>query len=458
MSFADIRVQPTGQGFSAAKANLNRIKVPADKSIAHRIGMFAGLGRGVLEVVNYPLGDDNRRTLNFSRVLGADIDVIETTSDYMRLKIHGIGGQPKLRADMVDCGNSGTTSRLCMGITAGLPIKLSFTGDASLTKRPMRRVTEHLQAMGANIVPHQAGGDPDKLPLTVEGGKLRDYSFYNHRASAQVKSAVLLAALTGGVTVTITEPLLSRDHTERFLVGYGYDIQTAPGCVITLRSKGLSHHNSGTFSIPGDPSSAAFWAALAVLTNSNVVLEQICTNPTRDGFFRVLRALGADVVVTAQHHSNPELVQDLCVGGYLQRGGLVQGELAVSAIDELPLLALLGMFVPMGQCVDIRDAAELRVKETDRIEAIADVIRAFGGQVESGPDWIKSGPPPQGFNRNCQLVVDAKHDHRIAMGAAVAAVGAGMSILIKGGGVADISYPQFWSELERRGLAQVQKI
>ena len=462
MTFADILVRPTGKGFSG-KDRANVIAVPADKSISHRIAMFAGLGRGAVEVANYPLGDDNRRTLDFVRTLGADIDILEKCDDRLRVNIVGIGGQPKLRADLVDCGNSGTTSRICMGITAGLPIRLSFDGDASLTKRPMRRVTEHLEAMGAKIMPYKAGGDPDKLPLTVAGGKLHDYSFHNKKASAQVKSAVLMAGLTGGVTVTVTEPALSRDHTERFLAGYGYDIETAPGR-ITLRSKGLDHDNSGAFTIPGDPSSAAFWAALAVLTDGEAaIVRQVCTNPTRDGFFAALREFGADIRVAAEHATTPELVQDLHIGGKLARGGRIKGELVVRAIDELPLLALLGMFVPAGEHIDIRDAAELRVKETDRIDAIADVIRAFGGDVETGPDWIRSGPPVGGFvGREAKnfspLQIDACHDHRIAMGAAVAAIGAGIPILIKGGGVADISYPQFWHELQSRGLAQVEKI
>ncbi|RMF12461.1 MAG: 3-phosphoshikimate 1-carboxyvinyltransferase [Candidatus Dadabacteria bacterium] len=451
--FVDIEITPTGFPSDHLEAS-----VPADKSISHRAAMFAGLGRGVQQIPNYPLGDDNQRTLDVMAALGADITQSDRDAGKQSIAISGIAGQPGVTQAMLFCGNSGTTARLSMGFCAGFDGAWTFDGDASLRRRPMARVIDHLVAMGADVRATPKSEAPGFLPLTLLGGPLRPYRMINHRRSAQVKSALLLAALTGRTEVEIVEPVLSRDHTERFLRHCGYPLQMETGddgeTRLRLHADGVRHDNAPELLLPGDPSSAAFWAALAAGVEHPVRIPGVCVNPTRTGFFDALVRMGARIERSPVAET-PEPVADLIVSGGLAHGVTVAGNEVVAAIDELPLLALLGMFLPAGECVEIRDAGELRVKETDRIEAVAQVVRAFGGEVETGADWLRvSGH--RDVRSAGPVEIDALHDHRIAIGGAIAALIARRPLRVKGGGVADISYPQFWQQLVDSGLADVR--
>lgn len=422
------------------------IAVPGDKSIAHRALIFAGMARGGSILEHFPGGADNRATAGLMTALGAGIEVDAETGV---VRVEGFGDRPREAEQVIDCHNSGTTARLGLGLLAGFEQVAVLTGDESLRRRPMARVVGPLRAMGAQIL---GRADGQRLPMAIRGGQLGQIRHESPVASAQVKSAILLAGLTGGAPVELVEPTLSRDHTERFLMHLGYPLRV-DGSTVRLEAAERGHEGF-RFEVPGDPSSAAFWAALAALDPAaSVSLPRIAWNPGRIGFFRLLGRMGVDLEPERIVQDGPEDLANLHVRGTVNAGLSVDGPAVVAAIDELPMLALMGLFVESG--VRIADAAELRAKETDRIETTAAVARAFGGEVETWEDGLFVRP---GREQPSQVEVDSAGDHRIAMAAAVVAAAGSTELLLEGAEAVSVSYPGFWETLARLGVAEVDAL
>ena len=412
-----------------------RLRVPGDKSISHRYALLAALAGGTSTISGYSTGADCRSTLRCLRALGVDIEETAETGETSTVTVAGRGIGAFVRpAQVLDAGNSGTTMRLLAGILAGHPFDTVLTGDASLQRRPMRRIIDPLQRMGGHV--DAADGRP---PLRIRGGALEGIAYTPPVASAQVKSAVLLAGLHARGITRVRERTPTRDHTERALEAFGAPVTRAAGAVAVA---GGSPLRPLALAVPGDPSSAAFWAVTAAaVPDSDVTLEAVGLNPTRTAFLDVLRRAGADIEMDVANTSGGEPS-----GGIRIRSGRLRdveiGATEVPAlIDELPVL---GALAAHGPAVEVTGAAELRHKESDRITALAAGLRAIGVRVEERPDGFRAerdGTPAGG-------TVDAAGDHRLAMAFAVAALaGAGPSV-IAGAGVVDVSYPGFFSALD----------
>ena len=412
-----------------------RLRVPGDKSISHRYALLAALAGGTSTISGYSTGADCRSTLRCLRALGVDVEETAETGETSTVTVAGRGIGAFVRpAQALDAGNSGTTMRLLAGILAGHPFDTVLTGDASLQRRPMRRIIDPLQRMGGHV--DAADGRP---PLRIRGGALEGIAYTPPVASAQVKSAVLLAGLHARGITRVRERTPTRDHTERALEAFGAPVTRADGAVAVA---GGSPLRPLALAVPGDPSSAAFWAVTAAaVPDSDVTLEAVGLNPTRTAFLDVLRRAGADIEMDVANTSGGEPS-----GGIRIRSGRLRdveiGATEVPAlIDELPVL---GALAAHGPAVEVTGAAELRHKESDRITALAAGLRAIGVRVEERPDGFRAerdGMPAGG-------TVDAAGDHRLAMAFAVAALaGAGPSV-IAGAGVVDVSYPGFFSALD----------
>ena len=416
---------------STAMGLAGRIRLPADKSIAHRAAILAALADGDSTLIGFPDAADPQSTLACLRALG-----VETTEAEDSLIVHGLGGELRPPAGPLDCGNSGTTMRLLAGVLAGQPFASTLTGDASLTARPMDRIAEPLRAMGAEIT--LAGG---RAPVTVRGGALRSIEYELPVASAQVKSCVLLAGLFAEGRTTVIETAPSRDHTERML---GLDVLELGGKRYVSVEGGM-RPAAGTWVIPRDPSAAAFFlVAGATAAASHVEMRAVGLNPSRTAFLDVLRAMGAQITVRNERTHGREPIGDLTVqtdGGRLH-GLALGGDLIPNLIDEIPALAVAAAFAE-GRTT-IRDAAELRLKETDRLAATAAFLTAMGASVEEHADGltIEGGRPLHG------APVESRGDHRIAMAAAVAALGATGETTIAGAECVAVSFPGFWDELD----------
>jgi 3-phosphoshikimate 1-carboxyvinyltransferase len=406
------------------------LRMPGDKSLSHRAFILGALADGPVEVTGAAPSGDVRSTVAALRLLGARID----------------GGPPDavvegpLRepSDVLDCGNSGTGMRLLAGLCAGIDGLAVLTGDASLRSRPMGRVAEPLRRMGA-LVDGRGGGD--LAPIAVRGGSMRALDHDLPVASAQVKSAILLAGLAADGTTRVREPGPSRDHTERMLRWMGVRVTGGPG-EVSLSPGPLS---ARPLQVSGDPSSAAFWlVGGAVLPGSQVRVADLCLNPTRTGVLDVLRAMGAPVVAHADREWSGEPVGDVEVTATALGPAEVAGDLVVRAIDELPVLAVAGA---LGSGLEVRDAAELRVKEVDRIEAVADLLGALGATVETQEDGFVV-PGGQSLTGG---TVDSRGDHRIAMAAAIAALAAAEPVLVTGFRAVATSYPSFLADLRSLG-------
>jgi 3-phosphoshikimate 1-carboxyvinyltransferase len=396
--------------------------------------MLAALGDGSSRITGILESDDVRSTASVLRTLGAQIPLPSPD-----ITVRGVGLRG-LRAptNELDCGNSGTTTRLMAGIVAGLPITATFVGDASLSRRPMRRVSEPLEAMGARIELPAHGG----LPMVVHGGALKDIEWRSEVASAQVKSAILLAGLVGGVRVTVDEPAPTRDHTERMLgargveiVRYGprIELAAAHGCITALDTI-----------VPADPSSAAFFAGLAALAEEgSLSLTGVCVNETRTGFLETLRRMGATVEFARDCLSGGEWISPVVVRPGVLRGIRLDEAIVPSMIDELPLLACLATRAE-GETV-ITGAAELRVKESDRIAAVVANLRAIGAEaseLEDGMRIIGSRSPLRG-------AIKTYGDHRLAMSFGVLGALPGNDIQIDDRDCVAVSYPGFWADLTK---------
>ena len=425
------------------------IRVPGDKSIGHRSLIFAALGRGVSHITGLSEGLDNAATRQAFRSMGVAVESNEATTT-----VHGVGLRGlQMPTDVVDCGNSGTTMRLLAGLLSGQRFGTRMTGDDSLTRRPMGRVIEPLRARGAHIA-GTAGAKPDEVypPISiaplVEGEALKGIEYSMPIASAQVKSALLLSGLYASGPTAIEEPVLSRDHTERMMLALGVPLQTAGASVVV----DPNHEWAGGWEpfewhVPGDPSSAAFpLIAAAMVPGSQVSVQDVCVNPTRTGLFDWLRLLGANISLRPSGHgAGDEPMAEIAVAHGTVRSSLAGGELIVRMIDEIPAVCALAA-VAQGR-TEIRDAAELRVKESDRIATMAHVLGAFGVPCEELPDGliITGGGPLRGAE------IESRGDHRIAMAATLLGLLAEGESLIDGAEAVDTSFPGFVALLRSLG-------
>lgn len=418
----------------AAPYLTGRAELPADKSIAHRTAMLAALGDGESRIVHYPGSADPQSTLSCVRALGIPTSV--DAEGVLHVFGRGPGGlrQPE---GPLDCGNSGTTMRLFAGILAGQRFDTVLTGDASLSGRPMRRVQAPLGAMGARI--ELVDGH---APMRVLGSRLRGIEYELPVASAQVKSCVLLAGLFADGTTTVVETTPSRDHTERML---GLDAVEIGGRRY-LSVEGGRRVPAGLYVVPGDFSAAAFLlVAGSIVGEAALVLPGVGMNPTRTGLLEVLRAMGARIVVSNERTVSGEPVADLLVHSSGLTGVTVGGSIIPNLVDEIPILAVAATQAE-GRTV-ISDAGELRVKESDRLAALARGLTALGARVEERPDGLViDGPTPL-----VGATVEAFGDHRIAMAMGVAGLVASGSTTVLGASSASVSFPGFWALLDRLG-------
>lgn len=436
----------------AAHLLAGTITVPGDKSIGHRALLFSLLSATPVRVLGLGDGADNGRSARAITALGGAI-----TRDGAAHVIRGTGLDGMLPpAASIDCGNSGTTIRLLCGLLAGQRFPTTLFGDESLSRRPMRRVIEPLAAMGATITgtTSVATGLDVTPPLTIgpASGPLRAIDYALPMASAQVKTAVLLAGLYADGATAITEPGPSRDHSERMLAYLGAPLTTA-GCRTVVDTRGWDRRLAGDgFEVPGDPSSAAFLVIAALLAGAHEVrLPGICTNPTRTGFLDAIAAMGGLVTLDAPRDAGPEPVADLVVRGPAPglRATEIAGDLAVRAIDELPVLAVLA--ARAHGTTTVRNADELRVKESDRIATTCAMLQAFGVACEPRPDgFVIEGRPDRPLTA---ARVHADGDHRIAMAAAVAALVADGPTEIDDADNVATSYPGFAAALTQLGAA-----
>jgi len=417
------------------------VRPPGDKSISHRALMLAALagggGRGgTSELEGLLTGADVKSTARVLRQLGAEIS---TVRDGSAVTVHA--SRLSHPASRLHCGNSGTTARLMLGILAGQSFEATLTGDASLRRRPMRRVTEPLRAMGAEFT----AGRSDALPLTIRGGRLHGLTYTTPVASAQIKSALLLAGLTGRVAVTIREPYRSRDHTERLLAHLGLGMHERDGAIVyEPPPEARSVVPAFQLAVPGDASSAAFLVGAATLAQGGeLVIENVGVNPTRTGFLVVLARMGARVERVNLRDAGGEPVADLVArpGSGSLRGTEVAAAEVPTLVDEVPMLAVLASRAE-GETV-FREVGELRVKESNRLELIAANLRAVGVEAEArGNDLHVCGTtrPPRGR-------VDTARDHRLAMAFAVLGTVPGADVRLSERASVAISYPRFFTDL-----------
>ncbi len=409
------------------------ITVPGDKSISHRAVMLAAMSNGPCVIRGFLPSEDCLSTVGAIRALGIEIE----RPDDETLIVHGNRRVFTAPKDDIDCGNSGTTMRLLAGILAGQPFRSRLTGDASLSKRPMKRIMEPLRQMGAKI---SAEGENDRPPLVIEGGKLSPIHYISPVASAQVKSAVLLAGMFASGKTSVTEPSQSRDHTERMLE---YFLVRPQKQDLTVSIHGGFTPESRDFQVPGDISSAAFWmVAAAANLQSHLLVKNIGLNETRTGIISVLVRMRAQVREAVQTEE-AEPLGTIEIKGARLKGTVIEGREIPNVIDEIPILAVAAALA-QGQTI-IRDANELRVKETDRLTAIATNLRAMGAQVAEREDGLEifGGVPLQGAR------VQSFGDHRIAMAFAVAGLFAEGETVIQDVDCVNTSYPGFYKQLEQ---------
>lgn len=407
--------------------------VPGDKSLSHRALIFSALATGRSRVRDILQSADVHSTAGVLRALGVAVPPL---GEDIVIDARGARAMLAPRVDL-DCGNSGTTTRLMAGVAAGCAFRSRFIGDASLSKRPMRRVARPLVAMGARVELESGDG----LPMVIEGGALRSIAWTSETASAQIKSAILLAGAVGGVAVEVTEPSRSRDHTERMLRALGARV-VIDGT--RVRVEAISELAPLDVRVPADPSSAAFLVALATLSRSAPIsVPNVCLNPTRIGFFDVLRSMGAAVAIDEGADQGGEPTGTIRASHSELRGVSVSESRVPSMIDELPLLACVGACA--RGTTEIRGAAELRVKESDRIATVVSNLRSIGASAEELPD----GLVVTGSTGPLAGRVITHGDHRIAMAFGVLGALPGNEIEIDDRACVAVSYPAFWDDLAR---------
>jgi len=429
------------ESIQPAKRLSGGIELPGDKSISHRYAMLAALADGASELRNFAAARDCHSTLGCLKSLGADVKVDGSTVHISGRGLHGL----KSSWRTLDAENSGTTIRLLSGILSGQSFTTRITGDSSLQKRPMKRVITPLREMGATI----HGRDDNFPPLEIQGGKLRAIHYQMPMASAQVKSAILLAGLYADGETSVTEPAPTRDHTELALQAFEAPVRKQGR---TICVSGIAANNSRaalravSLDVPGDISSAVFFiAAASLLPESDLYISNVGLNPTRSAILDFFNQMGASITIAHLQSNTGELIGDLSVKGASLKGGLVSGDLVPLLIDELPMLAALGPCTEQG--IEIRDAAELRVKESDRIAALAENLKRMGAKVEERPDGLRVEGRSAGPLHGAEI--DPRGDHRIAMAFAVAGLAAQGETRILDPACAAVSYPAFFSELRR---------
>jgi len=405
-----------------------QLQVPGDKSISHRSVIIGSIAAGETHISNFLPGEDCLRTVRCLQQLGVHIEFIDPTT----LKIHGQGLYGLAEADnYLDVGNSGTTIRLLAGVLAGQEFYSVLTGDASLRRRPMGRIITPLRQMGAQIW----GRKNDTLaPLSIKGARLKGIHYRSPVASAQVKSAILLAGLYARGETSVTEPALSRDHTEKMLANYGAKIQTA-GLTSVISPGELVGQN---IKVPGDVSSAAFFlTAAAIIPESSVTVKNVGLNPTRTGIIEVLAEMGATVKISNSGRNAGELMGDITVAAGKLKGITIGGNLIPRLIDEIPILAVAAAAAE-GETV-IRDAAELKVKESNRLQALATELSRFGVNIQATADGliIRGGKDYRG------AVCHSYNDHRIAMACTLMGLIASGETLIQNAECIKVSFPGF---------------
>jgi 3-phosphoshikimate 1-carboxyvinyltransferase len=413
------------------------VQLPGDKSISHRYAMLAGIAEGPSRLENYSTGADCASTLACMRALGVQWQRKDGPGNV--IEVEGRGLSLSAPSSPLDCGNSGSTMRMLSGIAAGQPFSSEMIGDESLSRRPMERVIKPLSAMGAHI-----DSQHGKPPLRITGGSLKSIDYRMPVASAQVKSCVLFAGLYAEGETRVDEPLRTRDHTELALRAFGVGLdrkRTGEGSEVRVRGGQRLH--GVEIRIPGDISSAAFFlCAAGLFPGSQLTISHLLMNPTRARLLDVLMQMGLRISVTQLDEIHGELVGSLQIEGATLKGTTLAGADSAALIDEIPVLAAIAPYTEQG--IEVRDAKELRIKESDRIAAIATNLRQMGAQVEEREDGLKI-PGRQNLHG---AELDSFHDHRIAMAFAVAGLRAKGETLIRGAESAAISYPAFFQTLE----------
>lgn len=418
--------------FQYAKKLTGEVKIPGDKSISHRAVMFGSLANGQTRVRHFLQGADCLSTISCFEKMGIRID---NTAE--QIIIHGKGLHGLSRpSELLYTGNSGTTTRLIAGILAAQDFDVILTGDASICRRPMKRIMEPLSMMGANIT---SEGGNDCTPLHISAAKLHGIDYRSPVASAQVKSSILLAGLYADGSTSVTEPAVSRNHTELMLRGFGAHVETKDCTAIIHPEPDLRGLD---ICVPGDISSAAYFIAAGLLVpNSEILIRNVGVNPTRDGILKAALAMGADITLLNERCDAGEPTADLLVRSTPLHGTVIEGSLIPTLIDEIPVIAVMAAFAE-GETI-IRDAAELKVKESDRIAVVAENLKALGCDITPTGDGmiIRGGKTLHGGRVRSYL------DHRIAMSFAVAALMIDDEVMMEDAQCVDISYPAFYKDL-----------
>ena len=408
-----------------------KLTIPGDKSISHRAVMFGALAQGTTRITHFLEGADCLSTISCFQAMGIHI---QKNKDEVLVEGKGLHGL-KAPLDILDVGNSGTTTRLISGILAGQDFTSQLTGDASIRQRPMGRIITPLSLMGAQITSQNQNGC---APLTIQGGHLHGIHYQSPVASAQVKSCVLLAGMYADAPTSVTEPVLSRNHTELMLNYFGAQVTSKGTTASILPQPDLKARD---ITVPGDISSAAYFIAAGLLVpGSEILLCNVGINPTRDGLLRVCQAMGGDITLLNVRNDG-EPTADLLIRSSSLHGTEIKGEIIPTLIDEIPMIAVMAAFA--DGTTGIRDAAELKVKESDRIQVMTDNLTRMGADVEALPDGmiIHGGKPLHG------ATIDSHKDHRIAMSFAVAGGICEGPLTITDGECVNISYPEFYTDL-----------
>lgn len=410
------------------------ISIPGDKSISHRSVMFGAIADGTTTIRNFLMGADCLATIDCFRSMGINIEVTDEMVTVHGKGLHGLTKPDKI----LDVGNSGTTTRLISGILAGQDFDVTLSGDASLNSRPMKRIMTPLNAMGADITSINNNGC---APLLIRGSKIKAFHYDSPVASAQVKSAVLLAGLYGDGPTSVTEPAVSRNHTELMLRSFGADVQCEGKTATIYPPKKLTGQD---IVVPGDISSAAYFIVAGLITpDSEITMKHVGINPTRDGLIKVCEAMGADITLSNVNDSGGEPTADITVRTSNLHGTEIGGEIIPTLIDEIPVIALLACFAESETV--IKNAEELKVKESNRIDLMVNNLKRMGADAVATDDGmiIHGGKTLTGISLNC------KYDHRIAMTFSIAGINADGEMDIEDAECVDVSYPDFYETLEK---------
>ncbi|MFR3727866.1 3-phosphoshikimate 1-carboxyvinyltransferase [Lacrimispora sp.] len=419
--------------FTKASPLKGEITIPGDKSVSHRSVMFGSIAKGTTEIRHFLQGADCLSTISCFQKMGISIEI---NGDTVTVKGNGLHGLKKPET-ILDCGNSGTTTRLISGILAAQDFDVTLTGDESIKKRPMKRIMEPLSLMGADI---RSISDNGCAPLAITGRPLHGIHYTSKVASAQVKSSILLAGLYAEGETKVTEPYISRNHSEIMLKYFGADVKTEGTTACISPAKELYGNK---IEVPGDISSAAFFIAAGLMVpGSEILIKHVGINPTRDGILSVCRNMGANLTLLNENTDSGEPTADVLVKSSNLHGVTIEGAIVPRLIDELPMIAAMACFAE-GETI-IKDAAELKVKESNRIEVMVRNLSAMGADVQETDDGmiIRGGKPLHG------ALIDSKLDHRIAMTFAVTGLCAEGETEISGAECVNISYPGFYHDLQ----------